>query len=287
MLKTNFKKFLFEKLTDKNLLYYCFDWDDNILVMPSIIHVDHLINGEWTPVDLTTAEFAEIRTEIARHTKGEQTEWKLRNDSYSDTYCEFRDYGKRGKTAFVDDTIKAIRTNSFGPVWDKFIQCMINGHVFMIITARGHEPDTIRLTINWIIWNFLTSEQRTKMDKNIREFNKLFDYDDSRLNTKEVIDHYLDLCDFVGIYSSYFTKKYNTEGQAANPEKYKSMAIKSFIEKIDEFGKRVNRKVSVGFSDDDPLTAKYIHKYMKDELSLDFPIDYHVYLTKDGVTKLE
>lgn len=281
-----YKKFLTEKVTEGNLEYYMFDWDDNILVMPSVIHVDHLVDGVWTPEDLSTAEFAEVRTEIARHTKGEQTEWKLRNDSYKDTYCEFRDYGKRGQTAFVDDMIKAIKSKSFGPVWDKFIQCMIKGDVFMIITARGHEPETLRLAVTWIIWNYLTPLQRKEMVENIREFNIMFNYDDSKMGPGEIINHYLDLCDFVGIYSQYFTKKYNTEGQASNPEKYKSMAIKSFIEKITEFGKRVNRKVSVGFSDDDPLTAKHVHKYMKDELSLDFPIDYHVYLTKDGVTKL-
>ena len=286
MIKTKYNKFIFEKVTEGVLEYYMFDWDDNILVMPSVIHVEHLVDGKWIPTDLTTAEFAEVRTEIYKHSKGEESDWKLRNDSYRDTYSEFRDYGKRGQTAFVADMIKAVQTNSFGPVWDKFIQCMIDGNVFMIITARGHEPDTIRLAISWIIWNYMTPLQRKEMKHNLQEFNILFNYDDSELDMRGLVEHYLDLCDFVGIYSQYFTKKYNTEGQAANPEKYKSMAIKSFIEKINEFGKRVNKKVSVGFSDDDVLTAQHVNKYMKDELSLDFPMDYNVYLTKDGVTKL-
>lgn len=286
MLKTNYQNFLNEKLSDDRLEYYMFDWDDNILIMPSVIHVDHLVNGVWTPEDLSTSEFSEIRPEIYKHIKGEETEWKLRNDSYRDTYSEFRDYGKRGQTAFVDDMIKAIRTNSFGPVWDKFIECMVDGHVFMIITARGHEPETIRLAVQWIIWNYMNPNQRKEMEQNLRDFNTLFGYDDTNLKMIDLVDHYLDLCDFVGISSSYFAKKYNTEGQASNPEKFKSMAIKSFIEKIDEFGKRVNRRVSVGFSDDDSLTVKHVHKYMKDELSLDFPMEYHVYHTKDGITKL-
>ncbi len=281
-----YKNFLSEMVDNETLKYYCFDWDDNILVMPTLIHIDHLVDDKWIPVDLNTSEFSEIRPEIYKHIDGEETEWRLRNNSKRDGYCEFRDYGKRGQTAFIDDMIKAIRTNSFGPVWDTFIKCMVDGHVFMIITARGHEPETIRLAVHWIIWNYLTSEQRKKMEENLREFNVLFQYDDSDLKIKDIIDHYLDLCDFIGMTSEYFIKKYNTEGQAANPEKYKSMAIRTFIEKIDEFGKRVNRKVSVGFSDDDPLTVKHVHKYMKDELSLDFPMDYHVYHTKDGINKL-
>jgi hypothetical protein len=281
-----YNRFISESLDNNTLSYFCFDWDDNILVMPSVIHVEHLVDGVWIPTDLTTAEFAEIRTEIYKHAKGEKTEWKFKNDNYKDTYSEFRDYGKRGQTAFIDDMIKAIKSNSFGPVWDKFIKCMLDGHVFMIITARGHEPETIRLAILWIIWNYMTPIQRKEMEHNLREFNILFSYDDSELDMRRLVNHYLDLCDFIGISSSYFAKKYNTEGQSSNPEKFKSMAIKSFIEKINEFGKRVNRNVSVGFSDDDPLTTKHVHKYMKDELSLDFPMDYHVYLTKDGVTKL-
>lgn len=286
MIKTKYDKFISEKKVDDVLIYMCFDWDDNILVMPSMIHVDHLVNGKWVQVDLTTSEFAEIRPEIYKHIKGEKSEWKLRNDNYKDTYSEFRDYDKNGQTPFIDDTIKAIKTNSFGPVWNKFIECIINGHIFMIITARGHEPETIRSAIQWIIWNYLNSDQRKNMKQNLKKFNILFNYDDSNLNTKDLINHYLDLCDFIGISSSYFAKKYDTEGKISNPENFKSMAIKSFIEKINEFGKRVNKKVSVGFSDDDSLTVKHVHKYMKDELSLNFPIDYNVYYTKDGVIKL-
>lgn len=281
-----YKNFILEKLNSDNLRYYSFDWDDNILIMSSVIHVDHLINGVWVPEDVSTSEFAEIRSEIYRHINGESTEWKLRNDSYKDTYSEFRDHGKRGQTAFIADTIKAIKTNSFGPVWDKFIECIVGGHVFMIITARGHEPETIRLAVSWIIWNYLNNKQRNQMEENLRGFNKLFGYDDSSFQMVDLVNHYLDLCDFLGITSSYFAKKYDTDGQSSNPEKFKSMAIKSFIEKITEFGKRVNRKVSVGFSDDDPLTVKHVYNYMKDELSLDFPMDYHVYHTKDGIVKL-
>ena len=262
------------------------DWDDNILVMPTIIHVEHKVDGKWTPVDLSTAQFAEVRADIAKNSKGEDTDWRLRNQNYTDTYCEFRDYGPRGDSAFIDDAIKAIKTNSFGPVWDKFIKCMIDGHVFMIITARGHEPETIRAAINWIVYNCTTKEQRKIMEEKLREFDVLFGWDDEYSSFEDILEHYLDMCDFIGIYSKYFTKKYNTEGQAANPERYKAMAIRSFIEKIHNFGKQVNRKVKVGFSDDDTSTAEHIHKFMRDELSLDFPIDFHVYHTKDGIKKL-
>ena len=287
MLKTKYKNFLLEKIDNESLKYYCFDWDDNILVMPSLIHVDHLVNGVWTPTDLNTSEFAEIRLEITKYAKGENSNWRFANNNYRDTFSEFRDYGKRGQLAFIDDVMKAIQSKDFGPVWDKFIECMIDGHIFMIITARGHEPETIKSAVKWIIWNYFTLAQRKEMEINLREFNLLFSYDDKNMDFRELVDHYLYLCDFIGITSDYFMQKYNTFGQVTSPERFKTMAIRTFIEKINEFGKRVNRKISVGFSDDDPLTVKHVHKYMKDELSLDFPIDYHVYSTGNGnVTKL-
>ena len=286
MIKTSYKNFLLENLINSDLKYYIFDWDDNILVMPTIIHVEHLINDEWTSVDLTTSEFSNIRTQIALNSKGEQTDWRLRNQNYTDTYCEFRDYGPRGDTAFPEDMIKSIKSNNFGPVWDKFIKCIVGGHVFMIITARGHEPLTLKFAINWLIYNYLNTKQKEEMELNLREFNILFGWDDTTWTFNDLVKHYLEMCDFVGIYSKYFTRKFNTEGQAASPEKYKAMAIRYFIEKIDNFGKQVNKKVKVGFSDDDTLTAKHIYKFMKNELFLDFPIDYSVFHTKNGIKKL-
>jgi len=282
----NYKKFVLENLNKNVLSYSCYDWDDNILVMPTVIHVEHLENGEWISKDISTAQFAEIRNEIFKHADGEESSWKLKNNSYRDTYCEFRDYGPRGENAFIEDMMVAVKTNSFGPVWDKFLECLIEGHVFMIITARGHEPQTIRFAVNWIIFNCLNPKQKEEMEKNLREFNVLFGWDDKTWSFKDLINHYLDMCDFVGIYSSYFSKKFGTEGQSAKPEKYKSMAIRSFTEKVNDFGKQVNRKVRVGFSDDDLSTAQHVHKYLKDELYLDFPLEYTVYHTKDGIVKL-
>ena len=286
MIKTNYKNFLLEKFAGDFLRYYCFDWDDNILLMPTVIHVEHLVDGNWKNVDLSTAEFAEIRTEILNYSKGEESKWRLKNNSHDETYCEFRDFGPRGNYAFIEDTKKAIENDNFGPVWNDFLQCMVDGHIFMIITARGHEPQTIKFAVSWIIFNQMTNEQRESMERNLRNFNQLFGVDDKGWYFEKLVDYYLNICDFIGITSNYFKKKYNTEGQVVSPEKFKSMAIKEFTEKVTEFGKMVNKKVKLGFSDDDILTVQHVHKYIRDELSLDFPIDYHVYHTKDGIVKL-
>lgn len=286
MIKNNYKNFLLEKIVDKTLNYYMFDWDDNILVMPTMIHVEKLVNGEWIPTDVSTAKFSEIRKEISDYIEGRESIWRLRNNSYVDTYCEFRDYGPRGEIAFIEDTVKSIKTNSFGPVWDKFIECLTNGKIFMIITARGHEPQTIRSAVEWIIYRYLNSNQKEQMEINLRKFNKLFDVKDFKWTFKDLVNNYLEMCDFIGIYSKYFQNKFNLQGETMAPEKYKAIAVRYFTDKVNKFGKEINRRIKVGFSDDDIHTAQHVYKYMRDELWYDYPIDYYVYHTKDGIKKL-
>ena len=118
---------------DKQLLYYAFDWDDNILSMPTVIHMDHLIDGDWVPEDVSTADFAKVR--------GDSENWRVINGDPAAAFSEFRDNGPRGMNAFLEDVKKAISMKRFGPAWSDFIECLSNGSVFAIITARGHESE--------------------------------------------------------------------------------------------------------------------------------------------------
>jgi len=277
----NYKRFLLEKLSDSVLEYYMLDWDNNILNMSSIIHVDYFQDGKWIPKDLSSSEFAEIRTLIRKRNDEDQTGWGLRNNNYDDTFDSFRD-NKNGISTFITDSLEAISKKSFGPVWNKFIKCIVDGNVFMIITARGHEPETIKYVVRWIIFNYITNKQRKILEKNLRKFNVMFDFDDSNLDFEQLIENYLEKCDFIGINSKFFKEKFGKTGKSTTAEHYKAIAIRYFTEKINNFGLRIGKKVKVGFSDDDSITIQHVYKYMKNELSLDFPIDYHVYHTKDG-----
>lgn len=283
-----------EKLLNKNknaLEYYMFDWDDNILVMPTMIHLEHCVNGEWVKMDVTTSEFTNVRKHLFEYYENgnKKSGWRFNNDKRDDAFYEFRDWGPRGDEAFIEDALKAIKYKNTGPVWDKFISCLVNGSAFLIITARGHEPETIKRTVKWIIYKILTQEQRNEMVKNLKEWMVLFDKPHGGWDDDDFIYNYLELCSFIGIYSSWFKREFGTDGKVASPEKYKAIAIKYFVERIYKFGKMLDRDVKVGFSDDDFATVASIHKYFEDELSLDFPIDYNAYHSKeDGtVTKLD
>lgn len=252
--------------------YYAFDWDDNILKMPTVIHMQHLVDDEWVMTDVTTEEFAKVRVDVDNwrpaRTLSDKEFNKLnkleKNDALQNTaYCEFRDLGPRGNKAFVEDAIKAINNKNFGPSWKKFLVCLTNGAIFAIITARGHEPDTMRTVVEYIIDNILTEDQRTEMGANLSGFQDMFIQNNDYMRNvsfKTLLSAYLDKCDFVGVSSPSFIEKY-PDSNPANPEKGKLAALDEFVDRINTYGKQIGGDVSVGFSDDDLKTVKTIEKH--------------------------
>lgn len=275
---------------NNDLIYYMFDWDDNILYMPTVIHLDKLVDDKWIPVNIMSDEFSKVRHELVKYNNNEPSEYRYSKGIYVNSFLEFRDYGVRGNKSFLQDTKKAIRLGNFGPVWNDFIECIISGSLFAIITARGHEPNTIRRTVKWIIYNYLTETQFNILIKNLNSFNRLFDGSFYDLDEDELIDDYLNNCDFIGISSKWFMTKFNIEEKdAILSEKLKLIAIRYFVDKIDDYGKLLGRNIKIGFSDDDLKNTISIYEYFKNKLSNEFPfIDFHTYHTfKEGKHKIE
>ena len=51
-------------IASRDLKYYIFDWDDNILHMPTYIHLERRLgNGHWVPHLVSTAVFSVIRND--------------------------------------------------------------------------------------------------------------------------------------------------------------------------------------------------------------------------------
>ena len=51
------------KLKESNLRSYVFDWDDNILYMPTTIKMDVKTSGGWEPIDVSTEDYSKVRTD--------------------------------------------------------------------------------------------------------------------------------------------------------------------------------------------------------------------------------
>jgi hypothetical protein len=274
-----FNQFL-ENKNSGYLLYYAFDWDDNILNMPTVIHMDKKDGDSWVPHDVSTSDFADVRND---------ENYRMLNNNPDEAFSEFRDFGPRGIEAFLTDTKAAIASGSYGPAWDDFIECLTNGSIFAIITARGHEPEAIRLGIDWILDNVLTENEVYDMYNNLLKFEYMFDRVEGEKILKgdpsknELVKKYLDHCDLVGVSAP------SRGGSPENPEKEKENALMDYKTKVNDFAQNLGMEAKVGFSDDDLGNVKHIEDLVDNLHHEKFPniVEFVVKNTKnpEDVTK--
>ena len=272
----------FNESKNIELHYYAFDIDDNLFHMPTVIHMEQKVGNTWVPVDVSTSKFAEVRSDKENYRL-------LPGDA---SVSEFRDNGPRGNKAFIEDMIVAIKNNDFGPSWGAFIKCLTKGSIFALITARGNEPSTYRKSVEYIIDNVLTDDDKFLLYSNCLKHAYLFSSHDiesfsriwrNPISKMPLIQMYLDHCDFYGVSSKTFASEFGSSN-AANPEVAKQLALDKFIERCNEYGMKIGAKsVSIGFSDDDPKNVEHVKKFFKEKSSFyqDLPIKLNVYKTTD------
>lgn len=242
-------------MSKKTFLFYAFDWDNNILDMPTTIFIDELIDDEWHPKEISTEEFAKVRN---------MDNIRPRNNSLNDMFLNFRDTGPNGKDVFLNDTYEAISRGSFGPSWKDFMECLINGSLFAIITARGHEETTIREGVEYIIDNMLSKSEKQEMYNNLCKFAYFYgkdvqysihvDYDN--MSTKPIVSNYLDNCRFIGVSCP------SNEYSKLPSEEAKEKALMDFKGVINNTSMKVNANAMLGFSDDDLKYVETIERMM-------------------------
>jgi hypothetical protein len=276
-MKRDYNKILKNK--NNELIYYIYDWDDNILFMPTKILVDKRESNMWVHKKVSTSKFRDIRIYIEEYLNkiyGEDEskyKWRFRNNDIIKSLSQFRDNGKNGSDKFWLDVKKAIIRKNFGPSFNNFIDTLINGRIFLICTARGHEPNSIRKGVKFIIFDYLSDEQKELMKKNLNEWG-----DTNEDNFNLLVDKYLNLCDYIGTDSDYFYKKFCKNGTALKPEDAKKIAIKHFIDELSIKYSHLYKDatVKIGFSDDTKKTLYHVEEYMRDELSLMYPMEFYI-----------
>lgn len=259
-------------LLEMRLRSYIFDWDDNILYMPTTIKMDKKEGDQWVPVDVPTDEFAHVRT---------SPDYRLRDNDPEKAFIDFR------KTeSFLRDAEEAIHQGSFAPSADKFKEALIYGNRFAINTARGHTPEALKQGVKLYINMVLTDDEKNMLVNNVRKELPLT----KGLNDEQVIDLYLDeMGEYYPVSSEEFGERFGleTSGGAANPEHAKQVAIEHFVQKVlrnvqklVEDGKYT--KMSVGFSDDDLRNVKAVEEFIEHQLNKMYPeLHFVVYDTSD------
>ena len=242
-----------------DLKYYAFDWDDNIVHMPTKIIVK---DEDGNEVGMSTDDFAEHRHHIGKKPfdyKGQTIVGFAENP--------FRNFRTEGDKDFLVDAMRA----TTGPAFDDFKEAINNGSIFSIITARGHNPNTLKQAVyNYIIDGFHGID-KDQLIKNLKKYRTFVDEDD--MSDKELIKSYLEL-------NKYHPVSFGDEKGAQNPEEAKVHAMDDFVNYIKAMAAVLNKKAylkndisnkfvpakpTIGFSDDDIRNVEVMNKHFKDK----------------------
>ena len=265
----NYKKVVKEIISEiihdqmkPTMKYYAFDWDDNLMYMPTKIY---LVDDKGKTVGMSTEDFAEYRTEIGKEPFKYEGHTIVNFDEDA-----FRDFRVPGDKAFITDAMKA----ETGPAWSDFVEAVNNGSIFSIITARGHTPSVLKTAIYNLIKQNKHGLSQKELVKNLKKYRDLADEDD--LSDDELVRAYLDM-------NKYHPVSFG-EGSAANPEELKVKAMKEFMGYVQDLSRKLQEKAFmknkisnyfipyIGFSDDDLRNVQAMKKHFDDESGLDI---YH------------
>ena len=242
--------------------YYAFDWDDNLMYMPTKIY---LKDEDGNSVGMSTEDFAEYRSEVGK----EPFEYEGHTVVGFDDDA-FRDFKVTGDKKFLVDAMKA----PTGPAWGDFVEAVNNGSIFAIVTARGHTPSVLKNGVYNLIKKNKHGINEKELVKNLRKYREIADEDE--MTDDELIRTYLEMCKWHPVTFG--------EGSAANPEELKVSAMKQFMEYVRNLSQRLQEKAYmknkisnyftpyIGFSDDDLKNVQTMKKHFDDESGLDI---YH------------
>ena len=282
-----------DSVAERDFKYYIFDWDDNVLHMPTKIRMERLgDDGTWSPVEMSTSTFALVRADVAHYRPPSDGGWKA-------AFADFED--RPGSNTFIEDTVAAMEKIEHGarpgPSYNALKKTLREGRLFAIVTARGHSAATIEKAVRVFIRYALTEEEREEMMGNLRGYRRWIDgVGDGEFGTDaEELDYYLGMCRYSAVTNDMFKErmandpiyreKLATATTAAKPELAKEFAIRDFVEHVFHMLRRagrLDRSVSIGFSDDDVGNVKAVSEFIKAELSKRFEgIKFVVYDTSD------
>jgi hypothetical protein len=259
-----------EKLPDNK--YYAFDWDDNVMNMPTKIMV---VDNEGNELGISTEDFAEYRHQLGK-------EPFVYNGKNVVGYASnpFRNFRGEGEQQFLEDVLVA----SFGPSWNDFVECINGGSIFAIITARGHNPEILKEAVYRLIKNDIGGLDQEKLVQSLKDYRELSGEDIE--DDETLIKEYLDMCKFHPV--SFGT------GAEANPEEGKIVALRDFISYVKKLSMDLGGKVlfkndvsnnfvipKIGFSDDDLKNIEKVKEFLAKEFGKESPVQ--TYLTKSNI----
>jgi hypothetical protein len=238
--------------------YYAFDWDDNLMYMPTQIY---LLDDDGEEVGMGTEDFAEHRVDIGKKP------FKYNGFTIVNFSNEpFRDFKTTGDKKFLQDVMSA--KLALDAAWPDFVEAINNGSLFSIITARGHNPVTLMKGVKKLIDSNRGGIDSDKLYNSLVKMRK--NAGETPEDKETEIKKYLMMCRFYPVTYG--------EGSATNPEEAKITAMNKFKSYVQSQAEKLNIRLSkkieneignrfvpmIGFSDDDPRNFKAMSKGVKD-----------------------
>lgn len=273
-------------VAERDFKYYIFDWDDNILHMPTRIHLEKKeVDGTWSPHSVSTALFAVVRNDSLNY--------RAPGGIWENAFVDFQDYAEEHESRFLKDTRLALGKvlsgdMEPGPSFQTLRKTLKEGRLFAIVTARGHEPDSLKKAVSLFIELVLTPAERNEMMANLRGYRACFDQLEVFGTDEAELEYYLSLNQYHAVTNPRFKKRMESEAEGDHSfENAKQFAILDFVEYVIKLVSRtganvLRRPISVGFSDDDLVNVKAVETYIQAALSKRFPaVKFCVYDTSD------
>lgn len=248
----------------RELIYGIFDWDDNILHMPTLIKAFDKIENKY--VWLTTEQYAKVRN----------TDHSFEFDTNS--FDLFYDYIEHN---FITDIERALSLETLGPSYNRLIELVKEGRIIAIVTARGHEAETLKQGCIYLIKKAFNKEDVEIWHQNLREYRKLFNLPD--VNDEQLEFDYWNECYFVGLG----VKKNDIGKIIRKVEDQKKNEIVAFVDNVAKRFSNMNLPISIGFSDDDVSNLQKIHELFISLYNIYPSIKFRLYDTSNrGLKKI-
>ncbi len=137
--------------------FYFFDFDDNVATLATTIVIFHKATGQ--EVHMSSSDFALHHREIG--ISGKFSDFYIDFNDENGSFRNFRDQNlqildkvKGKKQRFIQDIQEALLKQDFdwkAPSWNCFFHAAHNQRPISVITARGHEPETIKKGIDLLV----------------------------------------------------------------------------------------------------------------------------------------
>lgn len=137
--------------------FYFFDFDDNVAFLATPLILFH--KESRAELAITSGQFAQEHHNIGR--AGIFADYKIEWDDDTGTFRNFRDHHHEElerlglkKQIFVHDVAHALGLPDFqwkGPSWSCFYHATFNQRPVSVITARGHDPETLKQGIELFV----------------------------------------------------------------------------------------------------------------------------------------